>query len=183
VELPVEVINFVVARNHCPRLFRIPAHKRGDRIAQHLQRHVGHPGQVNIRFQLRLGAQHHGTSRHGDRFIPDPLKISRDLHRHGNEPELGRERSFGEQVKRRVIDLDFELVEDVVIRLHLEGERIVPLDEGAHRAGDGGFRMASHRQEALLEVGHFLAVVGHAGKEINRSDRRHTLRSGHWQAW
>ena len=183
VQLAVEIVDVAVARNHRPGLLRLAVDERRDRIAQHLQRHRRHARQVDVGLELRLRAQidHPAGNRH--RLVAHPLQILRNLHRDRDQPELGRERGFGEQMERRVVDLNFVLVEDVVVRLHLQRERVVPLHQGPHGAGDRGFGVARHRKEALLEMGHFFVVVRHGGKGISRSDRRHRLRSARWPDW
>ena len=60
-----------------------------------------------------------------------------------------------------VVDLHLVLIEDVVVFLHLPGERVVAVHKGTHRSGDGGLGVAGHRKEALFEPVHFFGVMGH----------------------
>ena len=108
-----------------------------------------------------VAPQVEGAARDGRGLVAHALEVMRDFHRDGDEAELGGERRLGEEVEGHVVDLDFELIEDVVILLDLAGEGVVALDERTDGAADRGLRVAGHREEALLQLGEFFVVMGH----------------------
>jgi hypothetical protein len=61
----------------------------------------------------------------------------RNLHRHRDEPQVGRERRLGEQLDGQLVNLDFQLVHDDVVGHDAPGEFVVALDQRLDGLGDG----------------------------------------------
>ena len=59
--------------------------------------------------------------------------------------------ALASRCNRHVIDLDFQLVDDVVAFLDAQGELVIALDERAERFVHGDFRMARHREKLLFQ--------------------------------
>ena len=160
-QLTVERIHLFVARNDRAGFFRFPADEGVERMVQHFERHLRHARDVDVRFELRLLAQLDGPAGNGGGFVADPFQIMRDLHSHGNQPQIAGQRRFGEEPDRQIVHFDFQLINGIVFFLHAPGEVIVAIHQRLDGFVDGGFGLAGHGQQFLFQRGEFLIEVLH----------------------
>jgi len=73
----------------------------------------------------------------------------RYFHRHGHESQIAGERGLGQKLDGHLIDLDFELIDDVVVLAHLHRKVLVALHERLNGLVHGGLGAAGHQQKSL----------------------------------
>ena len=84
-------------------------------------------------------------------LVADAFEVLGNLHRHGDETQIGGQRRLGEQLDGQVVDLHLKLVDDAVVVLDAQGEVVVALDERLQRLVHRGLGVARHRQQFLLQ--------------------------------
>ena len=151
VNLLVERVHFLVARDDGACGGGVAVHKRVERGLEHVEREAGDARQIQIdlhgRFERKV-ARALGDFR---RLVANAFEVLRNFHGDGDEAEICRERRFRQKLDGEVVNLDFKLVNDVIVFLDAERERGVALDERLHRLIDGGLGVAGHRQQFLLQ--------------------------------
>jgi predicted ATPase len=76
---------------------------------------VGHPGDIDVRFELRFLAQLEGAPGDGGGFVADPFEVLADLQGHRDQPELAGHGGFGKQLDGGR-QFHLELIEDESVR-------------------------------------------------------------------
>ena len=80
-------------------------------------------------------------------LVADAFQVLRHFHAHGHQAQVGGQRRLGQQLDGHLVDFNFELVNDVVVLAHLQGEVVVALHERLHGIVHGGLGMAGHEQK------------------------------------
>jgi len=119
VNLFVERVHFLVARDDGAGGGGIPVHKRVERGLDHVEREGGHARQVEIDFHGRFPAQIARALGDFRRLVADAFEVLGNFHCHGDEAQVGGQRRLGEELNDQFVNLHFELVNDAVVFLHL----------------------------------------------------------------
>jgi hypothetical protein len=151
VNLLVERVHFLVARDDGARGGGIAVHKRVERVLEHVERKGGDARQIEIDLHGRFERKVARALGDFGRFVANAFEVLRNFHGYGDEPEICRERCAGQKLDGKVVNLDFKLVNDPVVVLDAERKVGVALDERLHGLIDGGLGVTGHRQQFLLQ--------------------------------
>ena len=151
--LVLELVHLVVALEHVAGVLGVLLDERVERVADHLLRDGGHPGNVDERLERRLRDEHQHALRDVDRLVADPLEVRVDLHGRGDEPQVHRERGLGgEQLQAAVVDVHLEIVDLLVGGDDPLRVLLVAVDEGVDRAVHALLHQPPHGEELVPQV-------------------------------
>jgi hypothetical protein len=172
----VDSIHFLIARNQGAGGDGVAVDERIQSGFEHIQRKLGHSGEINDDLNGRLLAEVAGAFGDFSGLVADAFQVLRNFHCDGDQTQVAGEWRFGEQLNGHFVDLNFELVDDVVAFLDAQGELVVSLKERAEGFVHGGFGVARHGEQLLLQFVqiHINQYLVHAMR-LSRSGRSHNL--------
>ena len=110
--------------------------------------------------------------------VADALEIVRDLHRHGDQPQVDGDRLAGrEHADRELIDLLLERIDRIVALDDLVGEVDIAGDQRLDAAADLVLDQAAHLEDLARQVGDFL-IVGFDGVISDHATSHSLSRTG-----
>src|SRR3989339_200759 len=129
-DLFVEVINHRILRPNPPRQFNVLPNHRVETVSYHGPAYLPHPGQINIRFELREIIKDYNLLGNIDHHVADSLQMAGDLDRRRNKAQVARRRlAQGKQANAPFLKFDIETVDLFITFYDLPRSACITLQE------------------------------------------------------
>src|SRR3974390_2232440 len=128
-DMLVEGIDFLVFWDQHTSGSRVQVYKGIQSPLKQLQSKFGQMRNVQSQLQRRFLAQVPGTIGDFGSLVTHAFKVLGNLHRYSDEPEVGGQRSFGQESNRGFVHLDFIMVNDFVVSADAQGKVVIAVDQ------------------------------------------------------
>src|SRR6202011_1929559 len=153
-DLVVERVDLVVAFSDGARAILVGLDHRAQDLVHLRFGDRGHLGQVDVGFELRQVVEPERGPGDAYGMVAHPLQLEHHVLKADDQTQVAGHRLLGGHDHEGALpQLAVQLVDLLVAGNHLLGERVVAIDQGAHRLGDRLFDHAAHADDTRLQLG------------------------------